>query len=109
MNSGFSCFRGKHVSLHPNEIAKIEQLFENNVIKRFILIWADFIAIQIQLNPTGCVLQFGKRCLAHDALAHQPPRDAHIGELFAATIVIFFDFFCRTVDFKQVGGVGINA
>lgn len=48
------------MALYANDIADIEQFFEDSIVKIFVLVWADFVAVHIDLNTSARVLQIGK-------------------------------------------------
>ena len=117
---------GKHVALHANDIADVQELFEHRVVHRLILAGANIIALKIKLHPVGAVLHFGKRRRAHDAEAHQPPGQPHdapgvitrkIEVRFVAALCFLPGFIGKgTADLgngmghvKQLGGVGVYA
>ena len=43
------------------------------MFKRFVDLFADIVAIEINLNAAGAVLQCCKTCFAHHALEHHAP------------------------------------
>ena len=68
----------EHITLHTDEVAKVQQLLEHGVVHGGILgIGAEGIACYIHLYATLAVHQFHETGLAHNAAAHHTAGHAH--------------------------------
>ncbi len=68
----------EHIALHTDEVTKVQALLEDHVVQVLVLTGTNGVALHIQLYAPLAVLQFGKAGLAHDTLAHDASRDAHV-------------------------------
>ena len=79
MHADFAGLRGKHMTINGHKITQVEVLFEDVIVQGLVFARADFVAVHVGLNAARAVLNAGKRGLAHDALGHEPARDADLG------------------------------
>ena len=70
----FAHLRAEGEALHADEVADVQQAFEHSVVHRLVLLGADLVALDIQLDAAFRVLQFAERSGAHDAAAHDTAR-----------------------------------
>ena len=59
-------------------LAAVEQLLEDGVIHRLVLVGTELVAIEVNLDLAGRVLQLGKRGLAHDAAGEDAAGEANL-------------------------------
>ena len=81
VHADFARLRAEHEALHADEVAQVQQAFEDGVIHIFVLVRADVVAGDVHLDAPFGVLQFDERGLAHDAAAHHASRDGHLARL----------------------------
>ena len=80
MHADFARLRSENMTINGHKITQVKVLFEDIVVQGLVFVGADFVAVHVGLNAARAVLNAGKRGLAHDALGHQPARDANLGE-----------------------------
>ena len=68
-------------ALDTHHVADVHQLLPHGVVHVFVFTGTDLVALDIDLDAAGLVLQFPERCCTHDAAAHQAPRKAHVGKV----------------------------
>ena len=92
MHRQFSGLRNEGESPDADDVADIEQFFENLVVQRgFGIAVADVIAFDVHLNPAGVVLQFEKRGASHDPPRHDPSGNRNLLEISFVGIVLRSD------------------
>src|SRR5678815_2486697 len=109
MNRGFTGLRYKYISLHPDEITKVKQMFENGIIQSLILSGADLITIDVHLDPPCTVLDFSKRSFTHDTAGHIPAGYTYILEILFFRIKFFYNSRCISIDRVQFRWIRVDA
>ncbi len=72
MHRGLARPGRKHKTADPDKITQVKELLEDIIVQRLVLAGADLVPRQVDLDPSGRVLQLGKRSLTHDPLHHEP-------------------------------------
>ena len=92
-------------SFNADEVAAVEELFEDVVVHGLVVSGAQFVAVQVDLQRAFVVLQFREGGFAHDSSRHEAASEF---DLHA-----FFKMFLegRTVmrHGKSGGGIGVDA
>jgi len=107
MDGGFAHLGDKYEPLNPDDIANIKQLFENRIIKGLVLFGAEFIAFNIELNPSGCILNFGKRGASHDSSAHDTTGQSDMGKFAGFGGEAIENFCTGGIHRKGVSRIGL--
>src|SRR5690606_975378 len=110
MNRSFANFGYKSVTFNANYIANITVFFKHQIIKAFVLAWANIVFTNIQLNATGSVLQAHKSSLTHIAHAHDTASYANV--VIGISIFwgeIFENILCRSINIESLSRISINA
>ncbi len=109
MYGGFSGFGFKNPAFYADDVAEVEQFFEEGVVEGFVFARADFIAVDVELDAAGFVLQYGEGGLAHDASCHEPAGEADFLKVVFFRIVLLENFFGMGVYIPAFGRVGVDA
>ena len=80
MHADFARLRSENMTINGHKIPQVKVLFEDVIVQGLVFARADFVAVHIGLNAARTVLNARKGGLTHDALGHQPARDANLGE-----------------------------
>ena len=102
VNGDFACLSAEHIAFHADEVAQVEQFFEERVIERFVLSGADVIAGDVHLDAPFGIHQFGEAGFAHHASSHQSAGNAHL----APGCVLVVGELCFDVIAPGVDGIG---
>ena len=78
----FTGLRGERRALDPHNITAVQQLLEHRVVGGLVLARTEFIAVEVDLDFAGGVLQLGKGGLAHDAAGKDAAGKADLDVLF---------------------------
>ena len=81
MNRDFTRLRAEHIALHTDEVTDVEQALEHHVIHIFIIVGAQLIARNINLDAAFRVLHLSKRGLTHHAATHHAAGNTHLRQL----------------------------
>ena len=76
------------VALDSHHVTDVEEFLPHGVVHGLVLARADFVALDVNLDAAGLVLEFSERRCAHYATAHDTPRDAHVREVALLGIII---------------------
>ncbi len=77
MNADFAHLRAENKAANADDVANVEQFFEDSVVHFGLRLGADVVARHIHLNAPFRVLQLDERRFAHDAAAHYSACNAH--------------------------------
>ena len=88
----------EHKTCDTDEVADIHEALEHLVVQIFILVGANVVTGNVDLNAAFRVLQLHEACLAHHAAAHHAAGNAH-GALFALSEI------CLYLIRKSIGGI----
>ena len=99
MDGNLAHLRTEHEATDANEVTDIEQFLEHHVVHILVLIRADVIAGNINLDAALRVLKFYKRSFTHDAAAHHAAGNAYLSGLFVILKLVL------DVRAESVGGV----
>lgn len=116
MHRDFPGLGAEHESLHPDEIADVEQLLEDSVVKLLVLARTDFVAVDVDLDSAIGVLQLHERGFAHDAATHHTAGNHYLGRLPERIPVrvglrvteIGLDFVSMGIDRELRCGIWVN-
>src|ERR1041384_4975069 len=78
MNSCLAGFGYEHKTLHPNDISKIDQVFDHLIEEIFVVAWTDIVATHVKLDNALRVLDFYKKNFALIVKAHDAACDGYI-------------------------------
>ncbi len=71
----FAHLRTEDIALNTNEVADIEQTFENGVVHILVLARAEVVTADINLDTSFTILDFCERSLTHHTASHQTACD----------------------------------
>src|SRR5512133_2627218 len=108
VNRNFAHLGNKNKTPDTNKIAYIKMLLEYSIIPCFIFTRADIIALQVNLDASLFILQFGKRCAAHNTLAHQSACNRYILKFFFIALEPGDNLFCISVYRKHGSRIWLN-
>ena len=98
MHAELACLCDEGEALDADDIADVEKLFPDGVVHRLVLARADFVTLDINLDPAGAVLQLAEGGGAHYAAAHEPAGYAYFLIIALLRVVSGRDFSGRGVD-----------
>ena len=104
----FAHLGDEHKAGYADNVANVGQFFEYLIIEGFVFALADFVTLDIELNPPLGILQFGKRGRAHNASAHQTAGNADFLKFFGILFKLRFNLFGMNIDLKFGGRVGLD-
>ena len=97
------CLEG--FSFDADEVAAVEELFEDVVVHGLVLARAQFVAVQVDLQRAFVVLQFRERGLAHDSSGHEAASEFDLH----AFLEMFLEGRTVMRHRKSRGGIGVDA
>ena len=108
MDTGLTHLGDKDIACHADDVANVEQAFEDGVVEGLVLIGAYLVTLDVQLYAAVAVLQLHKRGGAHDAAAHDA---ACYADVLEEGVVLreFLQYFCAFgVHLIEGCGVGVD-
>ncbi len=109
MYGGFPGFGFEDAAFYADDVAEVEQFFEDGIVEGFVFARAYLIAIDVELDAAGFVLQHGKRGFAHDASSHEPAGEADFLKVVFFRVVLLENFFGMGIYIPTFGRVGVDA
>ena len=106
MDGGLTHLGDKDIARHSDDVANVEQTFEDGIVEGLILTGAYLVALDIELDAAVGVLQLHEGGGTHDAAAHDAAGDADVLE----EGVVFGELFQYLVafDVHLIEGCGIR-
>ena len=108
MDGGLTHLGDKHIARHANDVADVEQAFEDSVVEGLVLTGAYLVALDIELDTAVGVLQLDKRGGAHDAAAHDAAGDRDVLEERVVLGELLQNVGAFAVDLIEGCGIGID-
>src|SRR6187455_13269 len=108
MNGYLSGLCRKTKTFYTYNITYIQELLEDNVIKRFVFRGTNVIATYINLNSSSLILKLNERCITHDPAAHDASSNGYLTIVAFMTFVILEDLLRRCVNIKKLCGIWVN-
>lgn len=87
MDRDFAHLRAEGKAFHSDEVTDVQEALEDGVIHGLVLVGANLVALDIQLDTAFRILQFAERGGTHDAAAHDTACHGDFLELFEVVVV----------------------
>ena len=109
MYAKLACLGDEGVTLDPHDVPDVEEFLPNGVVHGLVLAGADLVPLDIDLDPSGGVLDLSERGGSHDPPGHYAACYADIREIALFGIESVGDGLCRRVDRVEGSRVWIDS
>ena len=109
MDGGLAHLGDEDVAGDADDVADVEQAFEDGVVEGLVVAGAYLVALDVELYAAGVVLQLDEAGGAHDAAAHDAAGEADILEESIVLREAGQDVGGFGVDLIEGGGIGVDA
>ncbi len=99
----------KDIAGDADDVANVKQALEDGVVERLVVAGAYLVALDVELNAAGVVLELDEAGGAHDAAAHDAAGEADTLEERVVLREALQDVGSFDVDLVEVGGIGVDA
>ena len=95
-------------SLDTDDVTYVQKFLEDSVVHGLVLARAQLIAFDIDLDPSGRILQLEEGGGTHDASRHHPSGNAYVLHVAFLRIIVFGYAFCGSAYRVLRGWVGVD-
>ena len=108
MDGNLTHLGDEHIALDADDVADVQQAFEDGVVERLVLAGAYLVTLDVELYATRMILQLNKRGGPHDAAAHDAAGDADLLEEAVVLRVALQDVGSDGIDLIEVCRIGVD-